>query len=160
MEQRSSDDALLARLRDTLEIQQLKARYCRAADMVIADADKATGILRDLFTPDVVADYSVLVCNGREELLTYLVATIAANSDWLLHFLTSPSIEIDGDEATGDWALIVQVKQKHMPGKEMLVGRYSDRFVRTPDGWKIADIKFTEEGIYHLVPHEQLGKQG
>ena len=36
-------------------------------------------------------------------------------------------------------------------GKEALVGRYSDEFVRTAEGWKISSIRFLEEGIYKQI---------
>jgi hypothetical protein len=158
-ERQTTGDALLSRLSDTLELQKLKAVYCRAADMVVRDPVGARAILEDVFLPDATADYGVVICNGRTELLDYLVAAINGHNEWLQHFITTPLIEVDGDAATGDWALIVQLKQKHMSGKEMLVGRYSDRFRRTAAGWKISAITFAEEGVYHLVPLESLGAE-
>ena len=56
--------------------------------------------------------------------------------------LGSPNIVVEGDAATGDWTVAVHSKTK--AGEQMLiVGRYSDRFTRTADGWKISHIKFS-----------------
>jgi ketosteroid isomerase-like protein len=48
---------------------------------------------------------------------------------------------VNGDGATGDWTIAVHSRRKD--GETMLiVGRYSDHFVRTADGWRISHIKF------------------
>jgi hypothetical protein len=57
----------------------------------------------------------------------------------------------EGDTARGEWVIMVQIKQRALAGKEMLVRRYIDEFVRTPEGWRISSVKFVEEGIYPQV---------
>jgi SnoaL-like protein len=149
---------MLRKLVDSLEIQNLKARYCIAADAVISDPAGSTATFQTLFTPDVTADYAITLCYGRDALVGFLVDAIASNLDWLLHGIQTPRIEIDGDRATGHWVIMVQTKQKHLSGKEMLVGRYTDEFVRTPEGWRISAVRFAEEGIYPQIDStSQLG---
>ena len=115
---------LIRKIADTLEIQHLKAVYCFAADMVTHDPAKAKDILQSIFMPEARADYGAAICEGRDALVGYLVNTISEMEDWLLHGLQTPLIDIDGDKASGKWVIMVQNKQKHLPGKEMLVGRY------------------------------------
>jgi hypothetical protein len=49
-------------------------------------------------------------------------------------------VAVDGDEATADCYLISQHIRQGTPGGDhyLLGGRYSDRVVRTPAGWRIA----------------------
>jgi SnoaL-like protein len=142
---------LVRKIADTLEIQNLKATYCQAADAVTRDAAGSTEILRSLFIPEVNADYGVAICEGRDALVGYLVKMIGDMNEWLMHGLQTPRIEVDGDSARGEWVVMVQIKQRQLSGKEMLVGRYIDEFVRTPEGWRISDVKFAEEGVYPQI---------
>ena len=58
-----------------------------------------------------------------------------------IHLLGTPRIDVSGDAATGDWTVAVHSRTR--AGERMtIVGRYSDRFVRTADGWRIAHIAF------------------
>jgi len=145
------NDDLAGTIADTLAIQKVKATYCMAADAVVREPDRSKATLTSLFMPDASADYGVATCDGSEELLGYLVHAISDNNEWLFHHIGTPIIEINGDTAKGDWTLIVQMKQKHLDGKEQLIGRYSDEFVRTAEGWKITSIRFVEEGVYKLI---------
>jgi len=142
---------LIRKIADTLEIQRLKALYCVTADSVTHDPAGAKELLQSMFTPDVRADYGAAICEGRDALVNYLVSVISEMEEWLLHGLQTPLIEIDGDKASGQWVIMVQNKQKHLSGKEMLVGRYIDEFVRTAEGWKISAVRFAEEGIYPQI---------
>ena len=144
-------EELVRKIADTLEIQNLKAVYCQAADAVTRVAARSTEILRSLFVPDVRADYGVAICEGRDALIGYLVKMISDMNEWLMHGLQTPRIEVDGDTARGEWVIMVQIKQKHLSAKEMLVGRYIDEFVRTPEGWRISTVKFAEEGVYPQI---------
>ena len=142
---------LVRKVADTIEIQNIKAVYCQAADAVTHDAERSTEILRSLFIPEVKADYGVALCEGRDALVGYLVKMISEANEWLMHGIQTPRIEVNGDTARGEWVIMVQIKQKHLAGKEMLVGRYIDEFVRTPEGWRISNVKFAEEGVYPQI---------
>jgi hypothetical protein len=114
---------LVRKIADTLEIQNLKAVYCQAADMATHDPAKAGEILQTLFVPEVRADYGIAICEGREALLGYLLKMITEVNEWLLHGIQTPRIEVDGDTARGEWVIMVQIKQRALAAKEMLVGR-------------------------------------
>jgi hypothetical protein len=142
---------LVRKIADTLEIQNLKALYCQAADMATQEPAKAGEILQTLFVPEVRADYGIAICEGRDALLGYLLKMITEVNEWLLHGIQTPRIEVDGDRARGEWVIMVQIKQRALAGKEMLVGRYIDEFIRTPEGWRISNVKFAEEGVYPQI---------
>ena len=63
------------------------------------------------------------------------------------HCNSNVTIKVNGDEATA----VVYLKARHIPiddpeGKRLwdVGGYYTDRLVRTAEGWKIADLKFTQ----------------
>lgn len=64
------------------------------------------------------------------------IPTGLARYDQTLHFVGNHRVELAGDEATGD----VYCLAHHVTGKDDFVMhiRYEDRYVRTPDGWRIA----------------------
>lgn len=127
---------------DALAIANLKATYCRAADTSIADADGARAIFDGLFTDDFVGDYGFKVMNGQQEITEFMIQAIGGGSEWMIHALGSPLIRVDGDTATGDWTITVDSRRREGAGLMRVVGRYSDTFRKTADGWRIASIKF------------------
>jgi hypothetical protein len=130
---------------DVAAIQNAKARYCKAVDQLAEDPVSAGREFRAVFLPDVVGDYGYEPLHGVEALSDFLCNAIASNSEWRLHMLHSPLVEVDGDRATGDWTVMVYLKR---PGGavDMLLGRYSDELRRTPDGWRLASIRFRRQG--------------
>ena len=127
---------------DALEIANLKARYCAAGDSAPHDAAGAAAGLTACFVPDATADYGFIQFDAPEKLIEFMGTAVGGGSEWMIHMLGSPNIVVEGDAATGDWTVAVHSKTK--AGEQMLiVGRYSDRFTRTADGWKISHIKFS-----------------
>lgn len=126
-----------------LAIANLKARYCAAADRAAHDPDGAREAFAGLFLPDVVADYSLDPVHGIDAVAGFLCTAIAGNSQWVLHMLHSPMIEIAGDRATGDWTVMVHLKRRESGQVDVIIGRYCDEFRLTPLGWRIARIGFT-----------------
>lgn len=130
---------------DVIAIQNLKARYCVAVDALTADTASAAGAFRTIFHPEAVAEYGGDPVVGIDALTHFLCDAIAGNSEWRVHMIHTPLIVVDGDRATGDWTLLVHLKRPGGP-VEVLIGRYSDEFVRTPDGWRIARVRFLRQG--------------
>ncbi|MFN4135095.1 MAG: nuclear transport factor 2 family protein [Novosphingobium meiothermophilum] len=127
---------------DALEIANLKARYCAASDLSSTDPDAAMAMLPGFFVPDATADYGFVQFDSPDKLAAFMVNAIGGGSEWMIHMLGSPRIEISGDEATGDWTIAVHSKRRD--GEKMVVvGRYADRFRRTADGWRISHVGFT-----------------
>ncbi len=63
------------------------------------------------------------------------------------HLNANVTIKVNGDEATA----VVYLKARHLPPDDPenkkiwdVGGYYTDRLVRTAQGWKIADLKFTQ----------------
>jgi hypothetical protein len=63
------------------------------------------------------------------------------------HFNSNVTIKVNGDEATA----LVYLKARHIPTDDPdckrlwdVGGYYTDRLIRTANGWKIADLKFTQ----------------
>jgi len=126
---------------DALEIANLKARYCAAGDSAPHDAEGSVAGLRACFVPDATSDYGFIQFDDPEKLIAFMATAVGGGSEWMIHMLGSPRVEVTGDNATGDWTVAVHSKRKD--GEKMLiVGRYFDRFVRTPDGWRISHIRF------------------
>ena len=123
-------------------IQNLKARYCQVADSSPDGRDEAIAGLAALFTDDVVADYGFGEMTGSAAIGAFLTDSIAGGSEWMVHNIHSPLIEIDGDEARGDWTVNVRMKRRTTGDVDFVFGRYSDRFRRVDGTWKIGRIGF------------------
>jgi hypothetical protein len=127
---------------DALQIANVKARYCAASDKTPGDAAAALAGFRDVFTDDVVGDYGFRIFNGFDELTGFMCTMVAGNSEWMLHMLHTPCITVDGDRAKGDWTVSSQMKRREGGQIDTVLGRYSDEFVRSADGWKICRVGF------------------
>lgn len=127
---------------DATEIANLKASYCLAADVSASNEAAARAMFADLFTEDSTGDYGFGTMEGPQAIADFLCQAISAGSEWMLHMLGSPRIEVDGDTATGNWT--IQVESRRRKGERMMkvVGRYSDTFRKTKTGWRIASITF------------------
>jgi SnoaL-like domain len=124
------------------EIANLKARYCAAGDLAPHDLEESAAGLAACFVPDATADYGFIQFDAPEKLIEFMGTAVGGGSEWMIHMLGSPIIEVAGDSATGEWTIAVHSKTR--AGEQMLiVGRYADRFVRTAAGWKISHIKFS-----------------
>ncbi len=126
---------------DALDLANLKARYCAAADMAATDQAAARALFAGIFTDDFVGDYGFPL-DGPQAIIDFMCTAIAGNSEWMVHMLHSPSIIINGDSATGDWTVMAHMKRREGGAIDVVLGRYSDEFRRTPGGWRIAKITF------------------
>jgi len=125
-----------------LAIANLKACYCAAADLSASDPARARELFADIFADDFVGDYGMQPLEGPQAITDFLCTAIAGNSEWLIHMLHSPRIEVAGDTATGDWTVLVHLKRRATGAVDVVIGRYSDEFRLTPDGWRIAKVRF------------------
>ena len=124
----------LQQLLDRLEIHDLLARYCTALDT--RDWER----LGEVFTPDGVYEYGTL---GSPQGVAAVIAAIRGtigDLDATQHLVGNLVVDVRGDEATADCYLISQHIRRDTPGGDhyFLGGRYHDRLVRTPGGWRIA----------------------
>lgn len=121
-------------LRDRIEIGELLARYATALD------ERGWDLLGDVFLPDATCDFGALGRPRGVAEITALVRDTIGDLDATQHLIGNVVVRVDGDEATADCYLISQHVRAGTPGGEhyLLGGRYADRVVRTPAGWRIA----------------------
>jgi hypothetical protein len=106
---------------DVMEIEQLLARY--SLGMTMDDIDTVTSV----FTAD--GTYSAF---GETYPLADFPALVAAAPKGL--FLVGPAVlDLEGDGGTGKQPLCFVDQTTH----DMRIGWYSDRYRRTPEGWRL-----------------------
>lgn len=126
------DDDLRA-VTDRLAIGELLAVYCTALDQ------RDWARLHDVFAPEATCDYGSLGSpQGVAEIIRLISSTLQA-LDATQHLIGNVTVSVDGDEATAGCYLISQHVRAGTAGGEhyMIGGRYADRLVRTPQGWRI-----------------------
>jgi uncharacterized protein (TIGR02246 family) len=115
------------------ELKRLKYRYLRTLDTKDWDAFAAT------LADDATADYGErLSFSGRDAITAYMRTTLTP-AIITVHHVHHPEITVDGDSATGTWALddtvIVTEHRLVLRG----AAHYEDRYRRDADGeWRIA----------------------
>ncbi len=121
-------------LLDRIEIGELLARYSTALD------SRDWDLLGEVFLPDAECDYGSLGNPHGVEEITALVRGTIADLDATQHLVGNVVVSVRGDEATAECYLISQHIRQGTPGGDhyLLGGRYTDRVVRTPAGWRIA----------------------
>lgn len=138
--------AALERLLDERACERLVIDYTH-----LVDSGEAARIA-DLFTADGVWEADQIRMDGRDAIRAGFGARQGVKRRTSRHVCTNVAITLHGaDEATG---LSYLVNYRHdsttgtaeLPapvGHPKFVGEYHDRFVRTPDGWRIAHRRCT-----------------
>jgi ketosteroid isomerase-like protein len=128
-----------SQLLDERDIVAVAFRYCRALDT------KDWPALSDVFLPDATADLSSGVDLIGIDAIVGRIRTALGHLDLSQHLVGNHEVTIDGDTATHRCYLQAQhVRQAASGGPNYLVGgRYEDRLVRTPNGWRIAHRTLT-----------------
>lgn len=121
-------------LQDRLDIADLLARYCLALDT------RDWAGLEAVFTPDASCDYGTLGQPEGAAQIAALVSGTLRTLDATQHLIGNVQVEVSGDEASARCYLMAQHVRAGTPGGEtyLMGGRYEDRVVRTPDGWRLA----------------------
>lgn len=116
-------------------ICRLKYRYLRLLDT------KQWDEFASCFAPDATADYNGLVFADPGTLVEYMRTNLGEGTI-TMHTVHHPEIDIDGDSATGTWYLhdkvIVDAFRFALEGAAI----YTDRYVRTADGWRIRHTEY------------------
>ena len=139
-----TDADRLRELHDIEEIKKLKSRYIEACDggwdgQLSHDPEKIV----NLFTEDCVWDGGAFGNRqGREALREYYLSSDASKRASAFHLLTSPIIDVTGDEATGSWHLTILLSTLDGPSS-LIAGTFADEYHRTEDGWRIYKSSFT-----------------
>jgi hypothetical protein len=135
---RSKGTSVTPNFPDWLEICNLKARYCRCLDK-----KDWTGYAA-VFAEDLILDTSPsggARVEGRDAAVAYVRSSITEDTI-STHHVHAPEIEIDGDSATGIWAM--QDRNIWPSGRKLLgFGHYHERYRRVDGKWLIAESILT-----------------
>jgi ketosteroid isomerase-like protein len=116
------------RMEDVEAIRALDARYCR-----LIDTRDWPGLVA-LFAPDGTFD-GLQEASGHEDLLAFFSGLAGGGIRWW-HHVSNHEIEIEADTATVRSMLWQPCVVEGVP--HVAAGRYTDRLVRTADGWRYA----------------------
>ena len=134
-----TNDARIQHLLDRLEISDLVTRYYCAADR--RDFD----LFRSCFVPGTAVDYSEMLPVADDAPVEVVVdaieAAMAEHYSNTQHFMGNHTVEIDGDTATGETYCLAMHQyiddSRDADQRPVSALRYIDRYVRTPEGWRI-----------------------
>ncbi len=116
---------------DIEAIKQLKYRYLRTLDL------KQWDDFVECFLPEATGDYAGLVFEDRDALVAYMRENLG-DAVISAHHAHHPEIIVDGDEAAGRWYLEDKVIVPDLDFVLEGAAFYTDRYARTPQGWRIA----------------------
>jgi hypothetical protein len=123
---------------DRWDIADLLARYCIAADT------RELSRLDEVMVPDVECVYQTGSAIGLEQVKSFMGAVLSRLTA-TQHNLTSSVVYEAAGGAEGITYLVVQHVRAGADGGDTYAmgASYRDRFVRTPDGWRIARRELT-----------------
>jgi uncharacterized protein (TIGR02246 family) len=123
---------------DVLAIQQLYAAYNIAADR--GDGKAFAGC----FAPDGAFDIVGMMRMDTFDALAEFAQSIPANAPGSRHVAANILVEGDADLANG-MAYFMLLDTRSSPVAVTMTGQYEDRLVRTEDGWRFAERRFTAD---------------
>lgn len=136
------------RLEDIDEIKNLKARYCDRCD----DGYDPDGIA-ELFTEDGIWDGGRTFGRrvGRDEIRAHFQGA-AERVAIARHQVMNPMIDIDGDDASGQWLLFQPCTDAGVDGAVWLAATYHDRYRRVDGAWLFAE---TVIDVAFFTPYDE-----
>jgi ketosteroid isomerase-like protein len=125
-------DPTVQALLDERDVTRLCYRYGTALDT------RDWPLLRTCFTEDAVAVYEGLGESDGYPAIEQACQGALGPLDRSQHLIGNVTVELDGDTATAQCYLQAQHVRAGTPGGDLYIiaGRYSDRAVRTPEGWR------------------------
>jgi hypothetical protein len=139
-------EARIRRLEDVDAIRRLKVQYFDACDGGFADhTSHVPEEISACFADDGAWDGGPYGTRSGPA----AIADFYRDKSHGLAFtvLSEPTIDVDGDRATGRWNVVVY--SEFAPSGSVLVGGiHHDEYVRTPGGWRIAHTRF-ERALAH-----------
>lgn len=116
---------------DVEQIKALKYRYLRTLDL------KQWQDFADCFVPEATGEYPGLTFDSRDALVSYMSENMGPGL-LSMHHVHHPEITIDSAaRATGIWYVHDKVLVPDLNYVHEGAGFYADRYVRTPEGWRI-----------------------
>lgn len=144
-------------LSDHHQIRQLIVDYASAIDAKDFDA------LDAVFTEDAYIDYRAMGgIDGRFPQVKAWLRNVLPTFPNYQHMVGNISVQLDGNEARAR-TMCFNPMEVALPGggtQVMFLGLwYADRFVRTPNGWRMAE-RVEERSWGHNVPAALAGATG
>ena len=102
--------------------------------------------LDTIFTEDAVCDYMSVVVEGLPAIIEKVTNALGP-LDASQHIVSNQQVTIDGDTATCRCYLHAQHTLRGTEGGDnfVIAGRYDDKLIRTPDGWRITFRKLSRD---------------
>ena len=134
-------------LEDIEAIKKLKARYCAHCDNNY-DADG----IASLFTEDTVWDGGKFGrYEGREAIRTFFRGAPRI-FPFAIHQVMNPIIEVEGEQAKGQWYLFQPATLAEGNQAVWLAARYEEEYVKVGSEWKFKRLKVFPS---FLTPYDQ-----
>lgn len=129
----------LQTLIDERDIRDVAFRYCRALDT------KDWALLDEVFLPDATGELGTPTTLVGIDAIRGRVRKALGHLDGSQHLVGNHEIDVTGDTATHRCYLQAQHIRADATGSPnyIVAGRYEDRLVRTPNGWRIAHRTLT-----------------
>jgi len=134
----SNLEATIQRLADIEEIKQLKHSYCHACD-----DNYNPETLAPMFTESAIWDGGPMGrVEGRQAIKEFFTGA-SSMVTFALHGATLPVINVDGDSATGEWALWQPMALTEGDQAMWLVAKYADKYVKVDGKWLFQEVIIT-----------------
>ncbi len=126
------------------QLEELKYRYVRTLD------EKDWDRFAEVFTPDATAVYgSRLAFTGPGEIVSYMEENLGPTMI-TVHQVHHPEFVLNGEQATGTWALMDRVIMTEHRIQLDGAAIYRDRYERGEDGvWRVAHTSY--ERLYESM---------
>jgi len=131
-------------IEDIEEIKKLKATYCYFCDEAInsGNSAKIEELLEKHFSKNATALFvSLGDFDTYEKVYDFYTKAVL---DWLsftIHMVHNPIIEVDGNNAAGQWYFDVPGIQKANNKATWLMGQYNEKYIKEDGIWKFLYIK-------------------
>ena len=123
---------------DERAIQRLMARYCHLVD------DGAFDELAQLWADDAELALRGETATGPAAIVA-IIAGLQTPERRGIHVGANAIIDVEGDTARAE-SDFVFLRREGGPDPQRFIGRYLDRFVRTPGGWRFRRREITFRG--------------
>jgi 3-phenylpropionate/cinnamic acid dioxygenase small subunit len=129
--------ALVAHLRDRIDIEEMLTLYCTAID------SRELALLDRVFTPDAVIDYTRSGgIRGKLPQVKEWLAKALEPFELVQHMVSNFVIQTNDDHGTSVCSFFNPMGLKQPDGSVHVFfcgGYYRDRLLRTPAGWRICE---------------------
>lgn len=122
---------------DYHEIKNLRSKYAQTIDHAAATGEWEEFVA--LYTEDAVVDYPQTTMQGHDEIEAF-GNEIEDFYEFSMHTALMPVIEVNDDQATGEWYMLV-VYTATDGSEGYVVGRYEDEYRRVDGDWKFSRIE-------------------